>query len=67
MGPDAGAMGFTVIFLFILFIAIGVAVSRWIFRINDIIKRLDQIVSLLDGKPEKPKSFIDGVKKGMGN
>ena len=30
-----------------LFFLIGVIISRWIFRINDIINRLDSIVNLL--------------------
>lgn len=53
------------IFMMLLFFVILVAISRWIFRVNDIVNRLDKIVFLLDGKPEKPKSFIDGLKKGM--
>ena len=34
--------------ILIISIAIFVAISRWVFRINDIIKRLDQIIDLLD-------------------
>lgn len=52
-------------FLIILVIAIIIAISRWIFRVNHIIDRLDKIVYLLEGKPEKPKSFMDVLKKGM--
>lgn len=40
---EAGA----VFFLLLLFFAIGVAISRWIFRVNDIVKRLDTIIELL--------------------
>jgi len=60
--------GLGVIFLFIFVIAIMVAISRWIFRINDIIKRMDKIIELLGNssrKSEKPTSFMDGFKKGM--
>lgn len=53
------------IFSLILLIAIFVAISRWVFRVNHIIDRLDRIVSLLSGQAEKPKSFMDGLKKGM--
>ena len=53
------------LFIFILFVLIMVAISRWVFRINTIVHRLDKIVYLLEGKPEKPKSFMDGIKKGM--
>lgn len=53
------------VFVIILIVAIVVAISRWILRINHIIERLDKIVYLLDGKPDKPKSFMDGLKKGM--
>ena len=57
-------MGF-VIFFIIFVIAIFVVISRWVFRINDIINRLDKIVLLLEGKTEKPKTFMDGFRKGM--
>lgn len=53
------------VFLIILVVAIIIAISRWIFRVNHIIDRLDRIVYLLDGKPERAKSFMDGLKKGM--
>ena len=53
------------VFMFILFTLIIVAIPRWVFRINTIVDRLDKIVYLLEGKPEQPKSFIDGIKKGM--
>ena len=38
---------FMVIFFIILAVAIMVAISRWVFRINDIIKRMDEITMLL--------------------
>ncbi len=44
-GP--GTTGIFAIFMIILFIAITVGISRWIFRINDIIKRLDSIINAL--------------------
>lgn len=40
-------MGVMAIFVAILFLAIGVAISRWVFRVNDIVKRLDKIIELL--------------------
>jgi hypothetical protein len=46
-------MGAGALFFLLLFFAIGVALSRWVFRINDIIKRLDKIVVLLTPKDEK--------------
>jgi len=49
----------------ILMIAIFVAISRWVFRINTIVDRLDKILYALDGKTAKPSSFMDGVRKGM--
>ena len=61
MGDMAGAL----IFIIILALLIMVSISRWIFRINAIVDRLDKIVYALDGKPEKAKSFMDGIKKGM--
>lgn len=62
---SAGGFAMVYIFVVILIIAIFVAISRWVFRINDIVERLDKIVRLLEGVPEKPKSFMDGIKKGM--
>jgi hypothetical protein len=53
------------IFIVLIIIAIFVIIARWIFRINDIINRLDKIVMLLDGKTEGPKTFMDGFRKGM--
>ena len=53
------------VLFFILVICIFVAIARWIFRINAIVQRLDEIIYALQGNPEKPKSFIDGLKKGM--
>ena len=38
---------FVVIFMFVLFVAIMVAISRWVFRINDIVNRMDDIIRLL--------------------
>ncbi len=45
--PQAGASLAVFFFALILAIAIMVAISRWIFRINDIIKRLDSIINAL--------------------
>jgi hypothetical protein len=44
MGSSGAIMGLLIFFLSIL---IFVAISRWVFRINDIVKRLDQIIELL--------------------
>lgn len=61
--------GIIVICLFIIGIAIMVAISRWVFRINDIIKKMDKIIQLLENESGildgKPKSFMEGLKKGM--
>jgi hypothetical protein len=38
--------------MLVIFVLIFVAISRWVFRINDIVKRLDQIIDLL-GKENK--------------
>jgi hypothetical protein len=38
------------IFMLLLFFVILVAISRWIFRVNDIVKRLDKIVTLLESQ-----------------
>jgi hypothetical protein len=35
------------LFFLILIVAITVAISRWVFRIDDIVNRLDNIVELL--------------------
>ena len=35
------------ILVLVLVIAITIAIARWIFRINDIIKRLDSIINAL--------------------
>lgn len=60
----AEAIAFMMIFFAL--IAVFVCISRWVFRINDIINRLDRVVSLLGGnQAENPKSFMDGLKKGM--
>lgn len=42
-----------VVFMVVLFVAIFVAISRWVFRINDIVGRLDSIVALLRKTQEK--------------
>jgi hypothetical protein len=47
-----------VLFLTILFFAIGVAILRWVLRINDIVKRLDGVCDRLD-------SVINALKVGM--
>jgi hypothetical protein len=38
---------------------------RWAFRVNDIVKRLDKLIELQSGDKPEPKSFIEGIKKGM--
>ena len=50
-GGTLAVMVFSV-FCIILFIGIIVGISRWIFRINDIVKRLDQIILLLNSLPK---------------
>lgn len=40
-------MGIMIIFLVLLFFAIGVAIARWIFRVNDIVQRQDDIIKKL--------------------
>jgi len=50
-----GAGVVAALFMFLLFFIIGVAISRWIFRINDIVNRLDRIVSLLEGQKGEMK------------
>jgi hypothetical protein len=42
--------GIGMIILFLFGFVIMAAISRWVFRINDIIKRLDKIVVLLEGQ-----------------
>lgn len=61
----AGAYFIFFVVLFIIGFAIFVVLSRWVFRVNHIVERLDSIITLLEGKPEKPKTFIEGVKMGM--
>ncbi len=58
-------MGFIFI-MFILFL-ISVAIMRWAFRVNDIVKRLDKLIELQGGDKTdiKPTSFVDGIRKGM--
>jgi predicted tellurium resistance membrane protein TerC len=47
MGAAAlGGMVISVLVVFIFFL-IGIAIMRWAFRINDIVKRLDTIVERL--------------------
>jgi hypothetical protein len=48
MFTSALTSGLTGIVLIILFIAIQVAIARWVFRINDIISRLDLIAARLE-------------------
>lgn len=48
-------MSVFIICLFLIGVLILVAISRWIFRINDIVKRLDEIVSLLKGQKGEKK------------
>lgn len=43
------------LFILIFVIATTVAISRWIFRINDIIARLDKIVGLLESQKGEAK------------
>ena len=43
-------MFFTGLLFFIITLLITAAILRWFFRINDIIKRLDDIVRLLEVK-----------------
>ena len=52
MPGDAGFMFGLVIFLIIFFFLIITALSRWIFRVNDAISRLDKIILLLEGNKE---------------
>jgi hypothetical protein len=40
-----------VVLMFVLFIAINIAIIRWVLRINDIINLLKDIKSLLKVKP----------------
>jgi hypothetical protein len=40
----------TIIIIAIFAMAIPVAVSRWIFRVNDIVAKLDKIIDLLSKK-----------------
>jgi len=52
MGSGFEGVGFIILFAVILIFAIVIAITRWILRINDIVDRLDKIVTLL----AKPKS-----------
>jgi hypothetical protein len=51
-----GGMGY--LFAMLLFFLILVAISRWVFRINDIVNRLDSILKVL-----KAGQNIEDVKK----
>lgn len=61
--------GLAVLLAVILAVVIIVAISRWIFRINDIIYNLELIVALLEDqfelpdKPGKKQRITDHVKK----
>lgn len=63
--------GMGIIYLFFIFLIflVSVAIMRWAFRVNDIVKRLDTLIELQGGNKTaenvKPKSFMDGIKKGM--
>lgn len=46
-GSDAGAYVMIFSLLVIAGVAIIIALARWIFRINDIVSRLDSVVELL--------------------
>ena len=57
--------GLTALFLVVLVVVIVVMISRWVFRINDIIYRLDLIVALLEDRFEDddtPKEKRQGEK-----
>jgi predicted tellurium resistance membrane protein TerC len=59
--------GMAVVYLFLMFLAflVSIAIMRWAFRINDIVKRLDTLIELQSRKNPTAKSFVDGIKKGM--
>jgi len=40
--------GLAFLFMVLLFVVIMVAISRWVFRVNDIVDRLDMIVEMLN-------------------
>jgi len=57
--------GLMALFFVILVVVIIVMISRWVFRINDIIYRLDLIVALLEDRFEDddtPKKKRQGEK-----
>jgi hypothetical protein len=63
--PTEAALGGFVIsagFIFIFFL-IGIAIMRWAFRINDIVKRLDRLIELQEGikTSESPQPKYAGV------
>jgi len=47
-----GAYPLAILIFFVLFFIIGVAISRWIFRVNDIVRNLEQINAKLSAIPE---------------
>jgi hypothetical protein len=59
--------GLAALFLVVLIVVIVVMISRWVFRINDIIYRLDLIVALLEDRfadDDTPKKKRRDVKTG---
>jgi len=40
--------GIAALLIMLIAVLIFVAISRWVFRINDIVKRLDQIIALME-------------------
>jgi len=62
MGSGAAGVGIVFIIMFIVFFAIGVALSRWIFRVNDIVDRLERIADILQNKPVAPPVKGPGIE-----
>ena len=59
-----GAIGF--VFLWILIICVAVAISRWVFRINDIINKLDAIVQkAAKGKATEGGAMTDDERRKL--
>jgi hypothetical protein len=52
----------TVLILIVLFIAIIVAISRWVFRVNDIVRRLDKIIALMEKRDKETKQLTSDKK-----
>lgn len=48
--------------MFIFFFAIGVFISRWIFRVNDIVDRLERIADILQNKRVEPLVKGPGIE-----